>query len=113
MQYHEITRFLWINYPYVKITSPQICTRDRKSNRFQLVDAFETEHFPIEAPDPIEAILFRMDQAGYERRDLQELLGKSRVSELLNRKRSLTLNMIRKLHEKWNISADVLIGKAV
>ena len=78
-----------------------------------LVDAYEAKHFPIEAPDPIEAILFRMEQAGYVRRDLEELLGKSRVSELLNRKRSLTLNMIRKLHEKWNISADVLVGKAV
>tara|TARA_B100000315_G_scaffold260653_1_gene323735 strand:- start:4517 stop:4882 length:366 start_codon:yes stop_codon:yes gene_type:complete len=76
-----------------------------------LVDAYESEQFSIDAPDPIEAILFRMDQEGYERRDLEALLGKSRVSELLNRKRSLTLNMIRKLHEAWNIPADVLVRK--
>lgn len=77
-----------------------------------LVDAYEAEHFPIDAPDPVEAILFRMDQEGYGRRDLEKLLGKTRVSELLNRKRPLSLNMIRKLHQTWKIPADVLIQKA-
>src|SRR5688572_12596441 len=68
-----------------------------------LIEAYEKEHFPIEAPDPIEAIKFRMEQLGIKQKDLAEVLGfKSRVSEILNRKRKLTLEMIRKLHEKLN-----------
>jgi len=74
-----------------------------------LVEVYEAEHFPIEMPDPIEAILFRMDQAGYSRKDLEDLLGKSCASELLNRKRSLTLSMIRKFCHKWKVPAEVLI----
>ena len=75
-----------------------------------LIDKYENEHFPIPAPDPIEAIKFRMEQLGYKQQDLAELIGfKSRVSEILNRKRKLTLEMIRKLHTALNIPTDILI----
>jgi HTH-type transcriptional regulator / antitoxin HigA len=75
-----------------------------------LIDAYEKEHFPIEAPDPIEAVKFRMEQLGIKQKDLAEVLGfKSRVSEVLNRKRKLTLEMIRNLHKTLNIPTNVLI----
>jgi len=75
-----------------------------------LIEQYEKEHFPIDLPDPIEAIKFRMEQAGYAQSDLAEVLGrKSRASEILKRKRKLTLDMIRNLHEKWQIPTDVLI----
>ena len=75
-----------------------------------LIERYEQEQFPIEEPDPIEAILFRMDQLGLERKDLCESLGqKGRVSEVLNRKRSLSLTMIRALHNQLGIPAETLI----
>lgn len=75
-----------------------------------LIDSYEKEHFPIEAPDPIEAVKFRMEQLGIKQKDLAEVLGfKSRVSEVLNRKRKLTLEMIRGLHKTLNIPTNVLI----
>ena len=75
-----------------------------------LIDQYENEHFPIDLPDPIEAIKFRMEQLGYKQKDLAEVVGlKSRVSEILNRKRKLTLEMIRKLNEVLGIPTDVLI----
>jgi HTH-type transcriptional regulator / antitoxin HigA len=75
-----------------------------------LIDSYEKEHFPIEAPDPIEAVKFRMEQLGIKQKDLAEVLGfKSRVSEVLNRKRKLTLEMIRNLHKTLNIPTNVLI----
>jgi HTH-type transcriptional regulator/antitoxin HigA len=75
-----------------------------------LIEHYENEHFPIEAPDPIEAIKFRMEQMGYKQKDLEEIIGhKGHVSEILNRKRKLTLEMIRKLHEKLNIPLASLI----
>ncbi|GEO07409.1 transcriptional regulator [Adhaeribacter aerolatus] len=75
-----------------------------------LIDAYEKEHFPIEAPDPIEAIKFRMEQLGIKQKDLAEVLGfKSRVSEIMNKKRKLTLEMIRNLHKRLNIPTNVLI----
>lgn len=75
-----------------------------------LIDAYEKEHFPIEAPDPIEAVKFRMEQLGMKQKDLAEVLGyKSRVSEVLNKKRKLTLDMIRNLHKRLNIPTNVLI----
>ncbi len=65
---------------------------------------------PLGPPDPIEAIKFRMEQQGLTRKDLEGILGtRTRVSEVLNRKRGLSINMIRRLHEKLGISADVLI----
>lgn len=75
-----------------------------------LVDNYEKDHFPIPMPDPIEAIKFRMEQMGMKQKDLAEVIGlKSRVSEIMNRKRKLTLNMIRKLNDVLNIPTDVLV----
>lgn len=75
-----------------------------------LIDQYENEHFPIDLPDPIEAIKFRMEQLGYTQTDLAKVVGlKSRASEILNKKRKLSLDMIRQLHEKLNIPTDVLI----
>lgn len=75
-----------------------------------LIDQYENEHFPIDLPDPIEAIKFRMDQMGYTQTDLAKIVGlKSRASEILSKKRKLSLDMIRQIHEKLNIPTDVLI----
>nr|WP_315216472.1 helix-turn-helix domain-containing protein [uncultured Flavobacterium sp.] len=75
-----------------------------------LIDQYENEHFPIDLPDPIEAIKFRMEQMGYNQNDLANIVGlKSRASEILNRRRKLSLEMIRKLHKVLHIPTDVLI----
>ena len=75
-----------------------------------LIDTYEKEHFPIDPPDPIEAIKFRMDQLGIKQKDLANIVGfKSRVSEIINKKRKLSLSMIRKLHHQLNIPTEVLI----
>jgi HTH-type transcriptional regulator / antitoxin HigA len=75
-----------------------------------LIDKYEETHFPIGLPDPIEAIKFRMEQLGYNQADLAKIVGlKSRASEILNKKRKLSLDMIRQLHDKLNIPTDVLI----
>jgi HTH-type transcriptional regulator/antitoxin HigA len=75
-----------------------------------LIDNYEKIQYPIDLPDPIEAIKFRMEQLGYSQSDLAEVVGlKSRASEILNRKRKLTLEMIRNLHNTLNIPTDVLI----
>ena len=69
-----------------------------------LIEQYENEHFPIGLPDPIEAIKFRMEQMGYNQGDLAKIVGlKSRASEILNRKRKLTLEMIRQLHDSLKI----------
>ncbi|MCZ2393552.1 MAG: helix-turn-helix domain-containing protein [Chitinophagales bacterium] len=75
-----------------------------------LLEKYEDEQFPIEFPDPIEAIKFRMEQLDYSQNDLAEVIGlKSRASEILNKKRKLSLDMIRKLAEKLHIPSEVLI----
>lgn len=75
-----------------------------------LVEAYETRHYPIEKPDPIEALLFRMEQGGLTRKDLEPLIGnRGRISEILTGRRPLTLAMIRRLHAQLGIPADVLI----
>ena len=75
-----------------------------------LIDNYEMEKFPIGFPDPVEAIKFRMEQLGYNQTDLANVVGlKSRASEILNRKRKLSLEMIRQLHEGLNIPTEVLI----
>jgi HTH-type transcriptional regulator / antitoxin HigA len=77
-----------------------------------LVDAYEARHHAIDPPDPVEAILFRMQQQGLVRADLEPCIGsRARVAEVLNRKRPLTLRMIRKLRDTLGISADVLVGQ--
>jgi len=75
-----------------------------------LIDKYEMEHYPVGYPDPIEAIKFRMEQMGYNQNDLARVVGlKSRASEILNRKRKLSLEMIRQLHQVLRIPTDVLI----
>jgi HTH-type transcriptional regulator / antitoxin HigA len=83
---------------------------DRLDVLATLIDAYEAKHYPIDPPDPIEAIKFRMEQQGLTRRDLEEIIGtRTRIAEVLNRKRGLSIAMIRRLHERLGISADVLI----
>jgi HTH-type transcriptional regulator/antitoxin HigA len=83
---------------------------DRLDVLATLIDAFEAEHYTLEPPDPVEAIKFRMEQLGLSRKDLQPLIGtRTRVAEVLNRKRSLSIGMIRRLHDRLGISAEVLI----
>jgi len=75
-----------------------------------MVDEYENKHFPIEAPDPIEAIKIRMEDLNLKQSDLADALGgKNRVSEILNRKRRLTLEMIRNLTKRLNLSPGLLI----
>lgn len=79
-----------------------------------LIEQYEKERHPIEDPDPIEAIRFRMDQLGLHRKDLEPFIGqKSKVSEVLNRKRPLSLPMIRSLHSYLGIPAAVLVREVV
>lgn len=77
-----------------------------------LIDTYENEHYPIEAPDPIEAIKFRMDQMNLTRADVAKIIGyRSRVTEILNRKRKLSLAMIRNLHDKLKIPYESLMSE--
>ncbi len=76
-----------------------------------LIENYEEEHYPIEAPDPVEAIRFRMEQMNMNKKDLAEVIGyKSRVSEIFSRKRKLTLKMIRNLHVQLKIPYESLIA---
>lgn len=87
---------------------------DRLDILATLVQAYEAKHVPICAPDPVEAIKFRMEQSGLSVKDLEPIIGKSnRVYEILNRKRPLTLPMIRRLHQSLGIPAEVLIAETV
>jgi len=75
-----------------------------------LIEKYEDENYPIEVPDPIEAILFRMEQMGMKKKDLAGVLGyKSRVSEIFSKKRKLNIQMIRNLHHKMNIPYESLL----
>lgn len=83
---------------------------DRLDILATLIDAYEAEHYPMDPPDPIEAIKFRMESLGLSRKDLEPLIGtRTRVAEVLNRKRGLSIGMIRRLHDRLGISAEVLI----
>ena len=87
---------------------------DRLDVLVTLVEAYEARHWRINPPDPIEAIKLRMQQQGLTRYDLEKVLGsKSRVSEVLTRKRPLTLEMIRRLHKLWRIPAESLIQPTI
>jgi HTH-type transcriptional regulator/antitoxin HigA len=89
---------------------PGTSAGDRLEVLATLVDRYESEHEPIEPPDPIEALLYHMESRGLTRRDLEPYLGsRARVAEVLNRRRALTIEMIRRLHDGLGISADVLI----
>jgi HTH-type transcriptional regulator/antitoxin HigA len=83
---------------------------DRLDVLATLIDVYENEHYPIDPPDPIEAIKFRMEQQGLSRKDLEGIIGtRTRVAEILNRRRGLSITMIRRLHEKLGIPAEILI----
>lgn len=83
---------------------------DRLDVLATLIDAYEAKHHAMDAPDPIEAIKFRMEQQGMTRKDLEDIIGtRTRIAEVLNRKRSLSIGMIRRLHDRLGISAEVLI----
>lgn len=84
---------------------------DRLEVLATLVDAYERQHFPIDPPDPIEAIRFRLEQQGLDPHALIGVIGgRSRVYEVMQRKRALSLEMIRRLHGRFGIPAEVLIG---
>jgi HTH-type transcriptional regulator/antitoxin HigA len=84
---------------------------DRLDVLATLAAAWEEKHYPIEPPDPVEAIRFAMEQRGLSRRDLEPFIGsRARVAEVLNRKRTLTLAMIRRLHAGLGIPAEVLLS---
>ncbi len=83
---------------------------DRLDVLATLIDAYEAQNYPMDPPDPVEAIQFRMEQQGMTRKDLEGVIGtRTRIAEVLNRRRSLSIGMIRRLHEKLGISAEVLI----
>lgn len=78
-----------------------------------LMESYETKHYPVELPDPVEAIKFRMEQQGQTAKDLQPMIGGlNRVYEVLNRKRPLSIAMVRRLHASLGISAECLIQQA-
>src|SRR4051812_40428103 len=83
---------------------------DRLDVLVTLIEAYEAAHYPMDPPDPVEAIKFRMEQQGLSRKDLESLIGtRTRVAEVLNRRRSLSIAMIRRLNKELGISAEVLI----
>lgn len=93
--------------------APGTSKGDRLDILATLVQAYEARHFPIDAPDPVEAIKFRMEQSGLTVKDLEPIIGRpNRVYEVLSRKRPLTLAMIRRLHKNLGIPAEVLIGES-
>ncbi len=83
---------------------------DRLDVLATLIDVYEAKHYPIDPPDAVEAIRFRMEQQGLTRKDLEPMIGpRNRVADVLNRKRGLSIEMIRQLHDRLGISAEVLI----
>jgi HTH-type transcriptional regulator/antitoxin HigA len=83
---------------------------DRLDVLVTLIEAYESAHYPMDPPDPVEAIKFRMEQQGLSRKDLESLIGtRTRVAEVLNRRRNLSIAMIRRLNKELGISAEVLI----
>lgn len=97
--------------PYFE-TEPEVGSAD--GNRFEvlatLIEAYEDKHYPIVAPDPVQAIHGHMEMAGLKQSNLAEVLGsRSRASEILSKKRQLTMEMAHKLYEQWHMPAGVLI----
>lgn len=83
---------------------------DRLDVLVTLVEAWERKHYPLDLPDPVEAIRYHMEQGGLQPKDLIPFIGsRNRVHEVLNRRRELTLNMIRRLHQGLGIPAESLI----
>lgn len=95
---------------FQKEPEPGTPAADRFDVLAALIEAYEAKHWPIEPADPIEAIRYRMEVSGLKQTDLAELLGSaSRASEILNRKRPLTTEMVYRISSKWNIPADSLV----
>src|SRR2546427_13114546 len=83
---------------------------DRLDVLATLIDAYESQHFPMDPPDPIEAIKFRMEQQGLTRKDLERIIGtRARIAEVLDRIRGLSIAMIRRLNAELGIPAEILI----
>jgi len=96
---------LWDSQP----DSPE---SDRLDILATLVEAYECKHYPIDPPDPVEAIKFRMEQMGLTDKDLEQYIGgRGRVNKILSRKLPLSLDMIRKLHKNLGIPAEVLLSE--
>src|SRR6266540_5203195 len=90
---------------------PNTAAGDRLDVLVTLVEAYEQKRYPIAPPDPVEAIKFRMDQLGLKASDLAKILGgRNRASEVLNKKRNLTVEMMRSLHKHWSIPAESLLS---
>jgi HTH-type transcriptional regulator / antitoxin HigA len=90
--------------------APNTAEFDRLDILSTLVEAYEKKHYPIDLPDPIAAIEYYMESRGWSRRELEPCIGsRARVSEVLSRKRSLSLEMIRRLHQELGIPAEILI----
>ena len=105
-QYFEALEQLELIF-YAKENTPE---GDEAEILSLLIDTFENKNYQIEAPDPIEAIRIRMEEMNLKQKDMVEIIGsKSKTSEVLNRKKRLTLDMIRNLQEKLNLSASLLI----
>jgi len=97
---------------YIFDAAPNTADGDELEILGVLIDSYEKVNFPIDLPDPIEAIKFRMEQLDYNNQDLAKIIGlKSRVSEILNKKRKLSIHMIRRLHDVLRIPTDVLVQK--
>ena len=95
---------------FLKEPEPGTPAAERFDVLAALIEAYEAKHWPIEPADPIEAIRYRMEVSGLKQTDLAELLGSaSRASEILNRKRPLTTEMVYRISRKWNIPADSLV----
>jgi HTH-type transcriptional regulator/antitoxin HigA len=91
---------------------PGTAEHDRLEVLVTLIESYEAKHHPIPPPDPVEAIRFRMDQMDLDRKDLEDLVGsRARVSEILSGRRGLSLGMIRRLHSRLGIPAEILIGE--
>jgi len=91
--------------------SPNSIEGDEAEILSLLIENYENQYYPIDAPDPIDAIKIRMEEMDIKQKDLVGVIGgKSRVSEILNRKKRLTVDMIRKLEEMLNISASILVN---
>ena len=102
---------LVVSLPISWVKSLSVQKGDELDVLVTLVEVYERDHFTIESPDPVEAILFRMEQMGLDRKALEPFLGsRSRVSEVLNKKRSLSMSQIRKLHDGLKIPLENLIG---
>lgn len=95
---------------FLKEPEPGTRAAERFDVLADLIEAYEAKHWPIEPADPIEAIRYKMEVAGLKQSDLADLLGSaSRASEILNRKRALTTDMVFKISRQWHISAESLV----